>query len=298
MNFWELGTLYIYLLPRTLVYTLPLTFFIALAITLFNLSKENETTVLFTLGYNPKKIARLFLALSVFLSIVLLINIFILIPISKQLNSNFIDYKKAEAKFNIKANEFGQKFSEWLVYIDHIDDNKLYSNITLYKAPMPNEKENFIISSSALIDNEKGMLRLLLSEGKIFEFGKDALEQVDFKQMNINSQPKESIGVMQSIKEYWKGVYKDKKRAYDLSFFILIALFPIASTLVALSIGIVTYRYNRGGIYISIFATIGTYFALSTLFSTWHSASAPVIVFSITFALSYLIYIKRIRRVF
>jgi lipopolysaccharide export system permease protein len=57
MNFLELGTLYIYLLPRTLIYTLPLTFFIALCITLFNLSKENETIVLFTLGYNPKKIA-------------------------------------------------------------------------------------------------------------------------------------------------------------------------------------------------------------------------------------------------
>ena len=96
MNFLELGTLYIYLLPRTLIYTLPLTFFIALCITLFNLSKENETIVLFTLGYNPKKIAQLFLGLSSILSLVLILDIFVLIPISKQLNTNFLEYKKAE----------------------------------------------------------------------------------------------------------------------------------------------------------------------------------------------------------
>jgi len=99
MNFWELGTLYIYLLPKTLVYTLPITFFIALCITLFNLSKENETIVLFTLGYDPKKIAQLFLGLSTLLSFILILDVLLLIPVSKQLNANFVEYKKAEAKF-------------------------------------------------------------------------------------------------------------------------------------------------------------------------------------------------------
>ena len=97
MNFLELGTLYIYLLPRTLLYTLPVTFFLALTITLFNLSRENETIVLFTLGYDPKKIARFFMFFAALLSGILLITLFILIPISKELNSNFIDYKKAQA---------------------------------------------------------------------------------------------------------------------------------------------------------------------------------------------------------
>lgn len=298
MNFLELGTLYIYLLPRTLIYTLPLTFFIALCITLFNLSKENETIVLFTLGYNPKKIAQLFLGLSSILSLVLILDIFVLIPISKQLNTNFLEYKKAEAKFNIKANEFGQKFSDWLVYIEHSDENKLYSGITLYQAPTAKEDEKLIVATNAVIDNEKGTLRLNLNQGKIFEFTKEDIQQTDFERMHINTKPKTPVGAIQTIQEYWNGVFTDQRRAYDLSFFLLIALFPIASTLIALSIGIVTYRYNKGGIYIAMFSTIAIYLTLTTLVSTWNPQSAPIIVFIATFLIAYQIYQKRIRAMF
>jgi len=299
MDFLELGTLYIYLLPRTLIYTLPITFFIALSITLFNLSKENETIVLFTLGYDPAKIAKLFLSLATLLSTLLIVDILVLVPISKQLNSNFIDYKKAEAKFNIKANEFGQKFSNWLVYIEQSNNNdKTYSGITLYQAPEGKESEKLILAHDAIISNDDGILSLNLQKGKIFEFTKDEIDQTDFGIMHINSQPKTAVGAMQSIKEYWDGVYVDNRRAYDLSFFLLIALFPIASTLIAIAFGIVTYRYNKSSIYIEIFTTISLYLVLTTLLSTWHPQSAPLIVFLLTFVIAYFIYQKRIRAVF
>jgi lipopolysaccharide export system permease protein len=300
MNFLELGTLYIYLLPKTLIYTLPITFFIALCISLFNLSKENETIVLFTLGYNPAKIARLFMVLATALSFLLVIDILVLVPISKQLNTNFIEYKKAEAKFNIKANEFGQKFSNWLVYIEQSDNAKNYGGVTLYQANTQKEKsdEKLILANSALIDNDQGILRLHLNQGKIFEFQKDEIDQTDFDQMYINSQPKTAVGAMQSIKEYWADVFVDYKRAYDLSFFILIALFPMATTLIAISIGIVTYRYNKGGIYVAMFATIAVYLTFTTLLATWHPQSAPVIVFFLTLGCASLVYRKRIRAVF
>ncbi len=298
MNFLELGTLYIYLLPRTLVYTLPVTFFIALCITLFNLSKENETIVLFTLGYNPKKIAQFFMGIASFLSLILLLDVFILIPISKQLNANFIEYKKAEAKFNIKASEFGQKFSDWFVYIDTIDNQNAYHGIALYQLPKKNETEKLILSHSSVIDNRDGILRLRLDEGKIFDFSTSSIGQIDFERMHINVQPKTAIGHIQSVAQYWGGVWDQPRRAYDLSFFILICLFPLASTLFALSLGIVTYRYNREGIYLSMFGVIASYFALTTLLSSWHPYSAPFVVFGVTFAGAYALYIKRIKRVF
>ena len=298
MDFLDLGTLYLYLLPRTLVYTLPLTFFIALCITLFNLSKENETTVLFTLGYNPRKIAKLFLSLSALLSVVLILDIFVLIPISKQLNTNFFEYKKAEAKFNIKANEFGQRFSDWLVYIEHGDNQKLYEGVTMYRATSGNDKEKLIVSQNAAIENGDGKLRLNLASGKIFQFDKDSIDQTNFERMFINSVPKTPMSVIQSIEEYWSGVYKDKKRAYDLSFFILIALFPLATVLIALSIGIVTYRYDKGSIYFFMFLTTAIYLAATTLFSTWHPQSAPLIVFALAFVIALVIYNKRIRAVY
>lgn len=298
MNFLELGTLYIYLLPRTLIYTLPITFFIALCITLFNLSKENETIVLFTLGYNPKYIARFFMSIASLLSLILILDIFVLIPISKQLNSNFIEYKKAEAKFNIKASEFGQKFSDWFVYIDSIDDKKIYTGITLYQTPQKKENEKLILAKNAIIDNSKGVLQLNLDQGKIFEFSPLEIEQINFERMHINVQPKTAIGKLETITQYWSGVFTDPRRAYDLSFFLLIALFPIASTLIAISIGIVTYRYNREGIYIAMFTTIALYLSLTTLVSTWHPQTAPLIVFALTLFAAYKLYEKRIKAVF
>jgi lipopolysaccharide export system permease protein len=298
MNFLELGTLYLYLLPKTLIYTLPITFFIALCITLFNLSKENETIVLFTLGYNPRKIATLFLSVAFVLSSLLIVDIFVLIPISKQLNSNFIDYKKAEAKFNIKTSEFGQKFSNWFVYIESIDNAKVYNGVTLYQNFTTKESEKLILASTATIENSNSLLRLALDKGKIFEFHPNEIGQVDFEKMYINTRPSSPIGYMQSIAEYWNGVFVDQKRAYDLSFFVLIALFPLATTFIAISIGIVTHRYDKHGIYLFMFTTIALYFALTTLLSTWHPQSAPFIVFGLTFAIAYRIYQKRIKAIY
>ena len=298
MNFLELGTLYLYLLPKTLIYTLPLTFFIALCITLFNLSKENETIVLFTLGYNPRKIATLFLGVAFALSSLLIIDIFILIPISKQLNNNFIDYKKAEAKFNIKTSEFGQKFSNWLVYIESIDNAKVYNGITLYQNLTEKESEKLILASTATIENSNGVLRLALEQGKIFEFHPLEIGQVDFEKMYINTRNATPLGYMQSVTEYWNGVFIDQKRAYDLSFFLLIALFPLATTLIAISIGIVTYRYDKSGIYLFMFATISLYLALTTMLSTLHPQSAPFVVFLVTFGIAYRIYQKRIKAMY
>ena len=299
MNFWELGTLYIYLLPKTLVYTLPITFFIALSISLYNLSKENETIVLFTLGYDPKKITRLFMGLATGLSVILLMDIMVLVPISKQLNSNFIEYKKAEAKFNIKANEFGQKFSDWLIYIEHSDNAKQYEGITLYHNPEKQEdKEQLILANAATINNDSGILRLHLDAGKVFEFQKDGIGQTDFETMYINSQPKTAVGAIQTVKEYWNDVFVNWKRAYDLSFFLTVALFPIASTMIAMSIGIVTYRYNKESIYVGIFLCLAFYLTLTTVFSSKLPQYAPLIVFAITMIASYVLYQKRIRRVF
>ncbi|MDD3324251.1 MAG: LptF/LptG family permease [Sulfurospirillaceae bacterium] len=295
MNFIELGTLYLYLLPKTVVYTLPFTFFIALSITLYNLSKENETVVLFTLGYNPKKIAKLFLALSSFLSFLLIVDVLVLIPISKQLNTNFIEYKKSEAKFNIKASEFGQKLSNWLVYIDSSHDDKDFKGIALYQEKNEKENEKFILANTANIEKEVGYLKLKMTNGKAFEFDKNGeVKQIDFRQMDINTKSKASLEPMQSLKEYWSDVFTNESKAYDFSFFMLISLFPVCTTLIAISIGIVTYRYEKNGVYFFIFCTVSAYFALAVLLSKLHPQSSFVILSIVSFFISHQIYKKRI----
>lgn len=294
INFYELGLLYVFLLPNILIYTLPITFFIALSISLFNLSKENETIVLFTLGYAPEKISKLFIIVASILSALLIINILVLIPTAKQLNANFIDHKRAEAKFNIKATEFGQKFSDWLVYIDENDESNNYSGIVMYKDNPKKNTEQFIMAKQANIDNNNGNLKLELDNGKAFEISQNTIEQIDFKTMYLNSEQKDNISPVVDIVSYWEKAFEDKKRAYDLAFFLLIGLFPISTVLFAVSLGIVTYRYEKGGIYLSMIAIIFGYLTPGIILVQYANLVAVLFMFIITICASYFFYRKKI----
>ena len=64
VTFLELGELYIYMLPRLLLYTLPVVFFISIAISLSKMSKNNEINIIFSFGYSPKKLTKIFSILS------------------------------------------------------------------------------------------------------------------------------------------------------------------------------------------------------------------------------------------
>ena len=101
INFSELVKLYLFMLPRILIFTVPIAFFVALSISLFRLSKENETIVIFTIGYATRKIALFFGISAVLCSLALLFVSLFMMPIAENLKDNFIDYKKisaAEAK--------------------------------------------------------------------------------------------------------------------------------------------------------------------------------------------------------
>ncbi len=294
ISFYELGVLYAYLIPSILLYTLPITFFIALCISLFNLSKDNEIIVLFTLGYTPKKIAKLFLKIASILSLMLIIDILILIPIAKQLNINFIEYKKAEAKLNIKATEFGQKFSDWLVYIDKSDKKNSYNGVVMYQEATAKQTEKIIIAKKANILNYNGIFKLNLDDGKAFEISPTKIEQINFKKMSIKSKPKQSISGVQDIITYWKLALQNDKRAYELSLFLVIALFPLATVLLGVSIGIVTYRYERGSINPTIATVIFGYVGLGVPLARYGHLWAVLFMFVFTTLLSLIYYRKKI----
>ena len=298
VNFIELITLYIYLIPKLLLYTMPISFFISLCITLFNLSKENELIVIFTLGYSPKKVSNFFLILATLFSILMIINIVILIPLSKQLNNNFLEYKRAQAKFNIQESKFGQKFSNWLVYIDKSDKKQTYKNVTLYQKKTKSNAPKLILAKKAYIENSNNLLRLTLEDGKAFEIQKDKISQVDFKKMYINSKHRENIGYMQTIYDYWMLSFKNKKRAHDFAFFILIALFPLSSVYFAVGLSTVNSRYNSNGIYLYMFLFTIAYFALTIILANIEPFSSIFLVSIVTAVSSYLVYKKRVSQKF
>ncbi len=260
VTFLELGELYLFILPRIIIYTFPVVFFIATSLALVKMSKDNELSVIFSFGVSPNKIVKIFFILSTFTSIFLLTNAIFLVPISKQLYKNFVEVKKAEAKLNITAMEFGQKFSNWLVFINKSQKRNHFQDIVMYSKKQ--NEEDFIIAKNASIQNHKGSLNLNLKNGKAFAIQKENIKQIDYEDMKIFNSKNLNISQENSILSYWLRGLKDKGRAKDFAIFILISLFPLLTFLISITIGIFNPRYEKNSIYTYIFITVFLYYAI------------------------------------
>ncbi len=292
ITFLELGELYLYILPRIIIYTFPVVFFIAIAMSFVKMSRDNEITVMFSFGYSPLKVVKIFTTISMFITAFLLMNAIFLVPISKQLYSNFIDVKKAEAKLNINAMEFGQKFSNWLVFINKSDKQNSFEDIIMYSKDK--DKENFIISKKANISNKKGALELKLKQGKAFGIYKNNIKQTDYKTLSITRYQNMEISSSKGVFSYWKKIFTDKGRAKDFAFFILISLFPISTFLLSISFGIFNSRYEKSNIYIYIFLTILIYYILIYFLISVNPLFALITVPTLTIFTSIAIFKKKI----
>ncbi len=259
VSFKDLGEAYLYLLPELIVYTLPITFFIAVAMTVFKMSKENETIVLFALTLSPNKIAKVFFWLSLGTSLFLLVNSVIFIPIAKQLNKNFIEYKKLESKINIKATEFGQKFEDWNVFINDVNGSQ-YRDIVLYSNNKEKNEERFVIAKSAVIEKNGSIIGIKLERGKLFNLKEEGLDELNYESMKMSYRPSikelESSGVV----EYWMKAKENSTRAKDLSINILISFFPLATFLFGIALGVANTRHEKPNIYLHIFLVVLVYY--------------------------------------
>ena len=298
ISFGELFKLYSFMLPRVLLFVVPIAFFVSLAMTLFRLSKENESIVIFTLGGSPNKIARFFLAFSAILSAALLVIAIVMIPIAAQLNANFIDYKKTVAKLNLKPTQFGQKFSDWMVYVgSEVEDSNgtTYKDIVMFN-PFVKDSQRLITAKNAKITNVNQSIELSLNEGKMYDIKDEIYHQSNFKSMKIRTPQSESISKVGSIKEYWMGITYSNELKRDISTYVLVALFPLASTLFAISLGIVTYRYENGMVYVGTFGVLFGYFTFIMLFSSKPALAIPLIFFVFLLAGVLLYRVKITRR--
>ncbi len=246
--------LYTFVLPEILFYTLPITFFVAATLSLFKLSTDNEMVVLFSLGIHPTFILKTFLKPATLLSALLIFDFFILFPHSTTLSSNFVSYKKSEAKFNLSASEFGHSFGNWLLYIGKDDGKQTYSDIILFNK---NKEEEIIISANkAKIINDSGILRLKLIDGNAYSYSTKKLSQIDFKVMFINDTMATDLAVYRSPIEYWLSDERKESKTHMMITDTLLSLFPLVSLFLVASIGIVHIRHQKGQIYLYLFLGI------------------------------------------
>jgi lipopolysaccharide export system permease protein len=261
LSIWEMTKLYLFVLPEILFYTLPVSFFIAATLSLFKLSNDNEIIVLFALGIKPKFIVKTLLKPALLLTIVLTFDFFILFPHATVLSSNFISYKKSEAKFNLAASEFGNSFGDWLLYLGGKKDDGTYFKVFLFNKK---GKEEILISAQkAEIINDSGILRLKLSDGEGYSYSTKKLSQVNFKTMMINDTMKTHLRTYHKPLDYW---FAKERRKEKIRMFItdtLLAFFPLLSLFIVVAIGVVQVRHQKSRVYLYLFVSILVYYGMT-----------------------------------
>jgi len=247
----DMTKLYLFVLPEILFYTLPISFFVAATLSLFKLSNDNEIVVLFSLGIKPRFIIQTIAKPALLLSTLLIFDFFILFPHAKVLSSNFISYKKSEAKFNLSASEFGHSFGDWLLYLGEDNQDGTYSQVFLFNKN--SDEEILIAANKAKVINDSGILRLQLTDGEGYSYSKEKFSQINFKTMLINSAMKTSLREYKKPLDYWISDSDKKKKKRMFITDIVLSLFPLISLFLVASIGIVHARHQKSRIYLYLF---------------------------------------------
>lgn len=294
MNLAELLTLYSYTIPSILFFTLPISFFISMVIALAKLSAEYELIVISSLGLNPIKILKMFVPITLILSISMLIISLGLIPKTKYLTNKMIAQKQKEANFNIKESEFGQKFGNWLIYISGKKDKEYY-DVKLFKTN--GSTDQFIISKTAILNNKNGDLNFTLKNGKSFVINKDELNQINFESMKISdSLANKKIEPFVNPKEYWQRVMSEDEDKFV--FYILTSLFPVLSLFLVIAFGYFNPRYekNKAAIYGISFVLI--YYICADYLAKHIFMNSLYIVPVVWLIITYYVYVRKIKELY
>jgi len=294
INFLELLELYAYSIPTILFYTLPISVFIALALTLSKLSSEYELIVITSFGLNPIKILKLILPTILLSTFLILLLSLALIPKSDYMRESFLNTKKTEAQFNIKASEYGQAFGKWLIYVQE-ENNGKYDDIVLFQ--QEENKDTFIIAEKATMDNTGSILSLNLSTGKAISIS-EKVNQVNFKEMIINNEIKASLNInnLDDLLLYWKDFATDSSKSSDFSFALLSSIFPLISIFLIVYIGYYNPRYEKNHSTLLAISTATIFLIISHRVSKEFGLLALAYIPLIWFVGSLLIYNFKIKQ--
>ncbi|MCT7467743.1 LptF/LptG family permease [Aliarcobacter cryaerophilus] len=294
MNFIELFSLYLYTVPQILLFTLPISYFLSLVISISKLSSEYEMTVITSFGVGPLNIVKKLLPITLLISIALLVITLGLIPKAKYLMNSFIDYKKNEANFNIKESEFGQKFGDWLIFIEKKEDN-IYKNVKLFKKE--NNKEELIVSETAILENKKGNLTFKLFNGKIFIIDDSELNEIGFETMYINEiVNNQQILVFSTSLNYWILSLEYNLDNDSFVFFILTSIFPLISLFLVITFGYFNPRYEKNRAVAYSIGAVILYYVLIKYIGDRLLLHSLYIIPTIWIIASYILYSKTIKK--
>jgi lipopolysaccharide export system permease protein len=292
VTIWEMFKLFIFVVPELLFYTLPITFFIAATLTLHKLSTDNEMVVIFSLGIQPYFVYKTLLTPALLLTLLLSFNFFVMFPHAKTLSSNFLRYKKSEAKFNLSASEFGHNFGDWLLYIGKANDDKSYGDVFLFHKEA--KEELLIGAKKAEVLNDRGVLTLKLNNGQGYGYTNESMTQMNFEEMAINNvMVTERLPYLSTI-EYWLHPDRAERKKERFIINLLISLFPVISLYLILAIGIIHVRHHKGHVYLWLFTTILTFYTLVIILQKILSFYTIPVVAALWLIVTYWLFKKRV----
>jgi lipopolysaccharide export system permease protein len=292
LTVWDMTKLYLFVLPEILFYTLPISFFIATTLSLFKLSNDNEAVVLFSLGIRPIFLIKTLLKPAIALFAVLALNFLVLFPHTDVISTNFLLYKKGEAKFNLSASEFGNSFGDWLLYLGKENPDGTFGEVFLFNKKK--QEEILISAEEAEVINDEGVLRLKLTNGEGYSYSTESFSQINFDIMFINDVMQIELRKYETPLEYWQSEIRAENKKKAMITNTLLSLFPILSLFLALAIGIVQVRHQKSYVYLYLFVGIvlfyGATLGLQNIFGYY---TIPLVAFS-WLGVTYLIYKKTI----
>lgn len=297
LSFGDLAQIFMYSMPNSVFFIIPITFFCSCVLALSRLSFDYELLVFFSLGISPKRILRSFVFLSAFVSLVLLVFSLALIPISKSAYTNFMTQKKAEINVNIRAGEFGQKLGDWLVYVDSVENEKIYHNLVLYSNNLESN-EVFIIADRGEIENNNGVFTMSLLNGSAYFTQEDKVQKSDFSSMKVYTKSDEVQLSSYDLLEYWGYAKESNSRARRLAQAIMTSLFPIASVFLILAFGVANPRFNKNLSYVYLLVSVGLYFIIMHILSDNAPFVGSIVLPLAWFIGSYFIYKKLVTRIY
>lgn len=285
----EMGKLYLFALPELLFYTLPIAFVVGGALTLYRLSNDNEMVVVFSLGISPSYVARVLSLPALLLSILLFVDFVVITPYIKIISSNFLEKKKAEAKFNLTASEFGHNFGDWMLFINKSDtESRAFGDVVLFNKEM--KDEILITAKKAELLNNKGVLQLRLENGQSYSYDDALFKTMLFKTAYINDMMSSDPTIYRSTIDYWTNSEKREKKDQLLITDTLLSLFPLISVFLVIALGVVHARHQKRWIYLWLFLSIIGFYSSAIITQQWLGFHTIWVVALVWLILSYGFY--------
>jgi len=290
----QLFQIYLMLLPDIIFFTIPLSFIVTLTIILSKLSQSQELIALFSFGLNPDRVLKIFIIPSALLSILLLILSLYTMPNSAIKYKEFTNKKISEHNLNIKPNELGQKFGDYIIFVDKKVGNR-YQNMVLFMTDLEDKKVIFI-ANEADIENKNGEYQLNLYNGVADTYSKDKIKSLKYDKLSLYKYPHYNHHI--NINKFWSSIDTDKKRMSFFVYNIFLSLTPLLVLLPIFALTIINPRYQKARIYsVSFLVVIFVYSTASILKTDGNLAILSIILFLYISSGIYL-YQRQIKRIF